>query len=96
MKTILTFLFIALSVTLSAQNGVVKGRVIDSKTKEAIIGANILAENNTGVATDINGDYTFNLLVGEHTLRFSFIGYTTKEISVTVSANQSLTLDVAL
>ncbi|MBI1267546.1 MAG: TonB-dependent receptor [Cryomorphaceae bacterium] len=96
MKTILTFLFIALSVTLSAQNGVVKGRVIDSKSKEAIIGANILAENNTGVSTDINGDYILNLLLGEHKLRFSFIGYTTKEITVSVSANQSLTMDVAL
>lgn len=96
MKFILTFLFIALTATLFGQNSVVKGRVSDSRTKETIVGANVLAENNIGVSTDINGDYLLNLAVGSHVLRFSFIGYSTKEISITLTANQTLSMDVAL
>lgn len=57
----LGLLFVSLlSVTGLAQTGVGKltGKVVDAKSKEAIIGANVkILGTKLGAATDINGSY---------------------------------------
>jgi TonB-dependent starch-binding outer membrane protein SusC len=61
----------------------IKGKVVDSKTKEAIVGANILVKGtNSGVTTNANGDFTFNSVTANSILVFSFVGYAKQEITV--------------
>lgn len=70
----------------------VKGRVIDAKTKEPLVGCNILVKDSKrGVNADANGN--FSITADEKaTLVFSFIGYEKQEIAI---AGKS-TIEVAL
>lgn len=57
--------------------GSLKGNVTDSRTKQPLIGVNIIIKNTTmGTATDEEGAYLFDHLdVGTYTIEFSYIGY---------------------
>ena len=64
----------------------VTGKVIDSKTGEALIGVNVVIKGTTkGTVTDINGNYSLGIDVDNPILIFSYIGYRAKEVPV---ANQ--------
>lgn len=55
---------------------IVRGKVIDGETGEPLIGAVIYIESLTqGTSTNLNGDYSIELPVGEHLLKLSYIGY---------------------
>ena len=69
--------------SVEQQNETVKGTVLDKKTGEPIIGANIVVKGTTnGVITDIDGNYTLQAPVGS-ILEISYIGYQTIEITAT-------------
>lgn len=55
----------------------VKGRVIDSQTKEELIGASVMIEGTTqGTATNLDGSFSFETSQsGPHTLLFRCVGY---------------------
>ena len=77
-------------ISYNAQNGVIKGKVIDASTREAIPFANVMIQGTTsGATSDIDGNYILsNLQPGIYTLVVSFVGYenqTIPEISVTTS-----------
>lgn len=61
----------------------VTGRVMDAQG-ELLIGVNVTEVNNpsNGVVTDINGTYTINLTNEKTSLKFSYIGFKEKVISV--------------
>jgi len=58
-------------------NGIIKGIVLDSGTKEPLIGANVLIVNTlSGAATNTDGSFVINnLAVGNYNLKIQFIGY---------------------
>ncbi|MDD3063311.1 MAG: TonB-dependent receptor [Massilibacteroides sp.] len=61
----------------------IKGRVVDGKTGDVIIGASVILKGTTiGTTTDIDGNYTLNYPGGRHTVVASYLGYAPKEISV--------------
>ncbi|GHU75696.1 SusC/RagA family TonB-linked outer membrane protein [Bacteroidia bacterium] len=68
---------------LFAQDGVaVRGTVLDG-SGEPIIGANVLVKGTTtGVVTDVNGAFTITAPNRQSVLTFSYIGYSSKEITV--------------
>lgn len=69
----------------------VSGTVTSASDGEPLIGASVTpAGNNQGVATDYDGNYTITVEAGT-ALRFSYIGFTDREIVPT-----GTTLDVAL
>ena len=71
---------------VSQQTSKIKGTIVDAKTGEPIIGANVLVKGTTnGTITDFEGNYELTAPVGS-TLTISFIGYTTIEVKAT--ANQ--------
>ena len=86
-----TFLTIVLcSFQLSAQTGIIKGRVFDALNNDPIMFCNVIIEGTTtGVTTDENGDYSIeNLEAGLYNIEISYIGYKKKviyEIEVTNS-----------
>ena len=92
---IITFLF-SLIRTYAATN--IQGSVKDKETGEALLGANIVLLNTSmGAATDNHGNYTIqNVPPGTYTLRASYIGYKTQEVSITVEEGEKIEQDFEL
>jgi TonB-linked SusC/RagA family outer membrane protein len=68
--------------SVSAQQGMVKGRVIEQETGEPLPGVSILIENSTrGVTTDIDGTFEIRA-VSTDKLTFSFMGMEPQTIEV--------------
>lgn len=98
LKFLITFLLI-MTTLLLAEDGIITGRVIDEKTGDALMGANVIVDGmGTGSATDLDGTYRiYNIPAGTYSLRVSYIGYQPKKISeVIVKEDQVTTLDIVL
>ncbi|WPO61779.1 carboxypeptidase-like regulatory domain-containing protein [Bacteroides fragilis] len=82
--TLVIFLTFFDSSSLFSQVG---GRIVDAKTKQPLVGANIYTDFGVGVSVaDKKGEFMINngeLLRDADTLCFSFVGYCTKRFSVT-------------
>ena len=73
----------ASSVAVVQQTSKVKGKILDSKTGDPIIGANVLVKGTTnGTITDIDGNFELEAATGT-SLTISFIGYRTVEVKAT-------------
>ncbi|MDR2414082.1 MAG: carboxypeptidase-like regulatory domain-containing protein [Odoribacteraceae bacterium] len=58
----------------------VSGQVVDEEGSP-MPGVTVLIKGtSTGMATDVNGNFKLNVPIGKHTLRFSFMGYSPREI----------------
>jgi outer membrane receptor protein involved in Fe transport len=77
-----------------AQSGKIRGTIVDAKSKEPLVGANIVVEGTSmGAATDIDGAYLIvNVSVGTYTIKATYIGYRTFTIS-NVRVNADLTTE---
>jgi outer membrane receptor protein involved in Fe transport len=65
------------SILFAGTTGKIAGRIIDSETKEGLIGVSVMVKGtNMGAATDFEGDYHINnLSPGKYTLVISSVGY---------------------
>jgi len=96
-KTLLLFLFSAISFGAFAQNPtVISGYIKDGN--EIITGASILIKGTkTGVTSNGQGYYELtNIKPGTYTLIVSYIGYLKDSKSVTLNSNQSISLNFFL
>jgi TonB-linked SusC/RagA family outer membrane protein len=84
---LLPFGALAQKPTDATVNSLLKGRVLDSATRQPIIGAVIRIQGTThAVATDQKGEFSF--VTGQrfpYILEISFIGYLTKQLTATGS-----------
>ncbi|MEZ4883631.1 MAG: TonB-dependent receptor [Chitinophagales bacterium] len=94
-KITCTFSLMFFSIQLFAQIAIVRGKVVKQSTNEPIPYVNITAAKN-GIQSDFNGEYQLNLTEGKHTLKFSFIGFETQQIEVTLVENQIQELNISL
>lgn len=79
---IFLFSFVVL-LQLKADNWVVKGKVLDERTKEALIGVSILEKNTTnGTVTDFEGNFSLTVSSRNAILNISYIGYVTQQVSI--------------
>jgi hypothetical protein len=82
----LNFLILVLGINYNSKaetEFTVSGYVKDIKTGEVLIGATIYdAKFKSGCRTNNYGFFSLTLPNGEHTLKFSYVGYTPKEIKV--------------
>lgn len=94
-KSVLLALLTAFLPLMAAAQGVVKGKVIDATTREALSFVNIAVSPKgstdiaAGVATDMEGDFSIEgLKNGQYVLTVSFVGYksATREFSITKAA----------
>lgn len=79
MRIIAAFLLIGIiSSNLFSQSGIITGSVVDSKTREPLVGVNIMVNEleNAGTASDIDGKFIIRVPVGSYSLRASLVGYT--------------------
>lgn len=73
------------------QQFTVTGTVTDASTGEPMAGVTVLVKGtSTGRLTDENGKFTIVLPAREAVLQFSFVGYSTQEMSVTAGSNVSV------
>ena len=71
----------------------VTGRVFDYETQKPLIGANVIIGNTkTGTITDINGNYSLELVRGQSNIVASYVGYKTKKSAVTKACDLSFFL----
>jgi hypothetical protein len=94
-------LFIALLITaisFSQNKGSVAGILTDKDANnQSLPFANVLIKGtNIGTNTDIDGKYTISIVPGNYTVQFSFVGYESVDVPVTVVANETVTLNQAL
>jgi len=80
MKKYVLFIIIMVSITthaISLENNSISGTIIDARTKDPLIGVNVIVlDTERGASTDISGRYIIsNLPVGVYRLRFDYIGY---------------------
>jgi len=81
------------SLALSGQEYRLYGTVKDAITSEGLIGATVYVDGQ-GTVTDIDGSYEIRIDAGDYNVSFSYVGYKTKEQTVTLSEN--MRLDVLL
>lgn len=96
---VFVFCFTALAYGQSPKTGKIAGKIVDSKTGEPIIGANVAVKGTTrGAATDLDGKYSIGSLEpGRYTIRVTYISYSEKEITdIKVAKGKVTTVNVSL
>ena len=94
--TFLLVVFFALSLSLKAQNGELKGTVYASDGS-VIPGAHVSLNDKSVVISNASGKYSFTQLpAGTYSLKATFIGFQPLVKQVQLTSNQSLTLDLSL
>jgi len=73
----LFILFFTVQTIHAQETGIINGTVIDERTKEPLIGANVIVlDTQFGAATDMKGNYFIKKVpVGTYRLKFTYIGY---------------------
>jgi len=81
-----------------AQEGTIRGRVLDRDTGEPLPGANVVLQGTTlGAAANLQGEYTISRVPpGTYTLVASFVGYRRAQEQVTVRAGETITVNFRL
>src|SRR3990167_6847384 len=103
LSSILAFSFCLLSFYSFAQNGSLKGRVIDQKTKEGLPFANVVISINGtqkgGTATDYDGKFSISpIQPGKYDIEASYTGYTNaivKGIPIAAEKTQEVQIELS-
>ena len=85
--TVFVILMLAELFVVSQSPAVIKGKVVEAQTGEALIGVTVieineLNRNLNGTLTDINGNFALKLTSPENRIKISYIGYKTQEFSI--------------
>lgn len=97
MKNVLLALFISIfSLGLFAQKATLKGTISDSKTKETLIGVNIIVAKDLGVVTDINGNYSVQVDAGTYSVVYRYVGYTEEVKLIKLHPGETKVMDLAM
>ncbi len=94
-KNFIIFLItFVLALDLFAQ-GQVKGKISADDSPEGLPGVTVLEKNTSnGTITDIDGNYSLNVISADAILVFSFVGYSTQEVSVAGQTKIDIMLDL--
>jgi hypothetical protein len=81
---------LAMSVAAMGQ-GVLKGKVVDDESGEALPGANIIEQGTTnGAITNVDGEFTLNTTAQSGEVVISFLGYVSQTIAFNLSTSEVL------
>lgn len=82
-KTLLSFIAMLLSLQLALAQRQVTGTVTAEGSKEPLIGATVMVkETKSGTLTDVEGKFSIAAPENATTLVISYIGFTSKEVSI--------------
>lgn len=92
-KLIILMCSLLLSTTIWAQQKTITGNVSD-ETGQPLPGVDIIVEGTTvGTSTDFDGAFSLDVSKEASTLLFSFMGYKTQKIDITLTSNVSVQLE---
>jgi outer membrane receptor protein involved in Fe transport len=92
-------LVLALVEAIAGTTGKIAGKVVDARSKEPLIGVNVVLVGTTlGASADIDGNYfIINIPPGKYQLRATAVGYTSSLVdNVAVSADQTTRVEFQL
>ncbi|MBK7810881.1 MAG: carboxypeptidase-like regulatory domain-containing protein [Saprospiraceae bacterium] len=91
-------LLVLIPLWVNGQTGSIEGVVLDSETKESIIGAVVMLEaGQVGTTTDFDGLFVLRLAPGNYTLSISSLGFEKKNVTdIVVEAGKKTVLNIAL
>lgn len=98
-RAFLIISFLAVSdLSAFAHGGLIKGNVSDSLSSNVLVGASVILNDNEEItSTDQLGNFKFDgLASGTYTIRFTFIGYTSHQVTIMVTENETVKLKVYL
>lgn len=97
-KILLTALVAVISNVVFAQDGYVRGKILEEETGEPLFGATVIKQGtSTGTTTDFDGNYSLKLPIGTHNIVFQSVSYQTIVIeNVEVKADEPTILDVVM
>lgn len=91
----LTFLLVTFLSTQAQQKYTLNGYIKDAKNGEELIGASVFIQQlQAGTQTNGYGFYSITVPEGTYEFTFSFIGYKTQVISITMNGNQSQNIEL--
>jgi len=95
LKFITVIFIFFLSPDLWAQNGMIRGVVLDESTGEPLISVTVVAEGTAkGILTDLDGKFNLSISPGTYNLRLSYISYEPKVITgINVNPGEVTLLD---
>ena len=87
-------LLAGLSQQAWAQDRTITGKITDQATRQGLPGVTVIVKGQptVGASTDADGGYSLSVPATATTLVYSFIGYTTQEVSITGRNTVSLAL----
>lgn len=86
MKGLMMSAFMFLLCSYASAQRTISGTITDSKTGEALIGANILAVGTeSGTSTEIDGTYSLEVPAGVTALEITYTGYATQKVTLGAS-----------
>lgn len=98
LKKILFATSVLVSQWCVAQTGTISGKMMDGEFNDVLPFANVLIKGTSiGASSDFDGIYSLEVEPGTYTVSFSYLGYTSKEITgVEVKANETVEVNVTL
>ncbi len=92
----LFFLFVAFQ-GIAQGNFTISGYLKDASDGESLIGATVVVEGSTqGAISNTYGFYSLTLPQGEYTLVYSYLGYLTQKMPISLNSNQSIDVEMRL
>jgi outer membrane receptor protein involved in Fe transport len=89
-KNLLLILFSICFSALTAQQAVLKGKVIDRKTNEGLFGATILVPaTKAGTATNFDGNFEIKADAGNVVFEITYLGYKKQTINLKLEAGKT-------
>lgn len=97
-KGILIAALLVCGVAAYAQQGHLRGKILDGDTGEGLIGAAVYKEStSSGAVADFDGNYSLALDPGIHTVVFQFISYQSQTVTdVEIKAGEVTMMDITL
>lgn len=97
-KFLLSLLFLISTMAIAQNKATLSGYVRDSLSGETMPGVGIMDVENPsqGVVSNLYGFYSLTLMKGEHKIRFSSVGYTPREITISLDKDLQKDIDLTL
>ena len=95
MRLFLQLLLVCFSAGLFAQNAVIQGHITDAASNDFLPGVTVRIGNN-GVSSTAEGFYKLQVAAGRHNLQCAYTGYEGTSQWVTVSAGETITVNISL
>ncbi|MDR2058449.1 MAG: TonB-dependent receptor [Dysgonamonadaceae bacterium] len=88
LRKFLLFFFFCFPLIVFSQKNTIQGKITDIHSGEGLAKASIyVIENQSGAIADDSGQYALSLPSGSYLLRFSYVGYKTKEIKINLKTS---------